>query len=232
MNTPLPQVMIAEITHLLTTDFDSRTLLESITERTRRSFTAAWCVLLLRATDATGIEIVCESVEEGFEPHRDLVHRNPVVLSALTGSVVMIDDFEIASPRWHAFAQAAVRSGLGACRVFPLRLAERPLGALAVFTADPWNSLPRDNAFGQSLADLAAIALSMSDVDGRSEAATVAAQHILSSRTAIEQAAGVIAELDQIDIDSAMKVLAARAQALGVTVAQYSERVVEDPEFR
>ncbi|WP_410055758.1 hypothetical protein [Rhodococcus sp. WS3] len=42
----------------------------------------------------------------------------------------MIDDFEIAGPRWHAFAQAAARSGLGACRVFPLRLTERPLGAL------------------------------------------------------------------------------------------------------
>ncbi|MDV8069603.1 hypothetical protein R4P64_24035 [Rhodococcus sp. IEGM 1366] len=31
MNTPLPQVMSRRITHLLTTDFDSRTLLESIT---------------------------------------------------------------------------------------------------------------------------------------------------------------------------------------------------------
>lgn len=160
------------------------------------------------------------------------MHRNPVVLSALTGAVVMIDDFEIAGPRWHAFAQAAARSGLGACRVFPLRLTERPLGALAVFTTDPWNSRPRDNAFGQSLADLAAIALSASDVDGRSEAATLAAQHILASRTAIEQAAGVIAELDQVDIDSANKALAVRSQTRGVTVAQYSEHVVEDLEFR
>ncbi|PBC42427.1 hypothetical protein CJ178_13250 [Rhodococcus sp. ACPA4] len=58
----------------------------------------------------------------------------------------------------------------------------------AVFTTDPWNSRPRDNAFGQSLADLASIALSMSDVDVRSGAATIAAQHILASRTTIEQA--------------------------------------------
>ncbi|WP_411742701.1 hypothetical protein [Rhodococcus sp. IEGM 1366] len=102
----------------------------------------------LRATDSTGVEIVCEAVEEGFEPHRALVHRNLVVLRVATGSVAMIDDFETASPRWHACAQAAARSGLGACRVFPLRLAERPLGALAVFTTDPWNSRSRDNAFG------------------------------------------------------------------------------------
>lgn len=40
------------------------------------------------------------------------------------------------------------------------------------------------------------------------------------------------AELDQIDIEFAMKVLAARAQALGLTVARYAEYVVEDPEFR
>ncbi|WP_371851301.1 GAF domain-containing protein [Rhodococcus globerulus] len=44
--------------------------------------------------------------------------------------MVLIDDFEIAGPRWHAFAQSAARSGLGACRVFPLRLTERLLGAL------------------------------------------------------------------------------------------------------
>ncbi|WP_172936451.1 GAF domain-containing protein [Rhodococcus sp. MS16] len=160
------------------------------------------------------------------------MHRNPVVLSALTGSVVLIDDFEIAGPRWHAFAQSAARSGVGACRVFPLRLVERPLGALAVFTTDPWNSHPRDNAFSQSLADLAAIALSMSDVDGRSEAETVAAQHVLASCATIEQACGVIAELDQVDIYSAMKALAARAQARGMTVARNAEHVVEDPEFR
>lgn len=102
----------------------------------------------------------------------------------------------------------------------------------AVFTTDPWNSRPRDNASGQSLADLAAIALSMSDVDVRSGAATIAAQHILASRTTIEQAGGVIAELNQVDIDSVNKALAVRSQARGVTVAQYSEHVVEDPEFR
>ena len=102
----------------------------------------------------------------------------------------------------------------------------------AVFTTDPWNSRPRDNAFGQSLADLAAIALSIPDVDERSEAAIIAAQHILASRNTIEQAGGVIAELDQVDIDSAMQALAARAQDRGVTVAQYSEHVVEDLGFR
>ncbi|TYQ07687.1 UNVERIFIED_ORG: hypothetical protein FNL38_10152 [Nocardia globerula] len=102
----------------------------------------------------------------------------------------------------------------------------------AVFTTDPWNSRPRDNASGQSLADLAAIALSMSDVNERSEAAIIAAQHILASRNTIEQDGGVIAELDQVDIDSANKALAVRSQARGVTVAQYSEHVVEDLEFR
>ncbi|ROZ49714.1 ANTAR domain-containing protein [Rhodococcus sp. WS3] len=101
----------------------------------------------------------------------------------------------------------------------------------AVFTTDPWNSRPRDNAFGQSLADLAAIALWMSDVNERSGAATIAAQHILASRTTIEQAGGVIAELNQVDIDSAMKTLAARAADQGMTVARYAAYVVEDPEL-
>ncbi|MGG7102308.1 hypothetical protein [Rhodococcus sp. 24CO] len=90
---------------------------------------------------------------------------------------------------------------------------------------------PGDNASAQSPADLAAIALSASDVDGRSEAATLAAQHILASSTVVEQAAGVIAELDQVDIGSAMKTLAVRAQARGMTVARYAEHVVEDLEF-
>ncbi|WP_172936452.1 hypothetical protein [Rhodococcus sp. MS16] len=50
--------MTAEIAHLLTADFDSRALLGSITERTRRTFKSAWRVLLLRATDSISVEIV------------------------------------------------------------------------------------------------------------------------------------------------------------------------------
>ncbi|WP_257013123.1 hypothetical protein [Rhodococcus sp. ACPA4] len=42
----------------------------------------------------------------------------------------------------------------------------------------------------------------------------------------------MIAELDQVDFDSAMQALAARAQDRGMTVAQYSEHVVEDLELR
>lgn len=232
MNTPLPQVAIAEITRLLTTDFDSHNLLETITDRTRRMLDAAWCVLLLRTADPAGVEIVCESTVEGFEPRRELVHRNPVVLSALTGSVVMIDDFEIASPRWAAFAKVAANSGIGACRVFPLLLADRPLGALAVFTADPWNSYPRGSAYGQSMADLAAIALSISGVDDRAEAATIAAQRILFSRTTIEQAAGMIAEFDQVSVAVAMSVLTVEAKAQGSTLADYAQQVVSNPRFR
>jgi hypothetical protein len=227
MNTSLPQVMIAEITHVLTTDFDSHNLLESITDRARQSFTAAWCALLVRATDPAGVEVVCESVAPGFSPRRDLVHSHPVALSASTGSVVMIEDFKIASPRWAPFADAAALSGLGGCRVFPLRLAGQPLGALAVFTADPWNSRPRGSAYGQSMADLAAIALSMSGIDDRAEAATIATQHILSSRAAIEQAAGMIAEFDNSSIAAAMRVLATQAKARGSTIAQYAEQVIE-----
>ncbi|MGG7105163.1 GAF and ANTAR domain-containing protein [Rhodococcus sp. 24CO] len=227
MDTSLPQVTIAEITHVLTTNYDSHNLLESITDRTRQSLTAAWCVLLVRATDPAGVEVVCESVAPGFSPHRDLVHSRPVALSASTGSVVMIDDFKIASHRWTRFADAAALSGLGACRIFPLRLAGQPLGALAVFTADPWNSRPRGSAYGQSMADLAAITLSMSGIDDRAEAATVAAQHILSSRAVIEQAAGMVAEYDNSSITAAMRVLAAQAKARGSTIAQYAEQVVE-----
>lgn len=232
MNTPLAQVAIAEITHLLTTDFDSQNLLSIITERTRRAFGATWCVLVLKSVDAPGIELVCESTDSSFEPPRDLVHRVPVALSALNGSVVMIDDFDIASPRWAAFAESATLHGLGGCRVFPLRLAQATLGSLAVFTVDPWTSRERSNSYGQSMADLAAIALSLRGIDNRTEAATVAAQQILLSRSTIELAAGMIAELDDIDIGSAMGTMAAAAKAQGMSLTQYARKMVEDPGFR
>lgn len=119
-------------THVLTTDVDSHTLLEPITDRVRRSLAAAWCVVLVRATDSTSLEILGESVAPDFQPDRDLVHRRPVTLSALTGAVIMIDDFEITTPRSASFTEAAALSDLGACRIFPLRLAGQPLGTLAV----------------------------------------------------------------------------------------------------
>ncbi|MDI9915062.1 hypothetical protein [Rhodococcus sp. IEGM 1379] len=128
----------------------------------------------------------------------------------------MIDDFDIASSPWTSFAESAALHGLGGFRAFPLKLALTPLGSLVVFTADLWNSRELSNAYGQSMAD----------------AAAVTTQHILLSRNMIELAVGMIAELDGLDIYAATEALSVAAKARGISLAQYAQKVVNEPGLR
>ena len=113
MNTPAIQLSIAEVTHLLTTDFDSLRVLETIVERSRQNLSgvcaSSWC--------ETGSKVISmcwwsRQMPSSF-PDRTLAISGPAALSAESGAVVMVDSFKDVGERWRKFGRSGLEHGLG-----------------------------------------------------------------------------------------------------------------------
>lgn len=232
MNTPAIQLSIAEVTHLLTTDFDSLRVLETIAERSRQNLGGVWCVIVVRNGEQGCLDALVESANAEFVPDRTLALAGPAALSAESGAVVMVDSFVDVGERWRNFGRSALERGLGGCRCFPMRVGRKSFGSLVVFTRDPWDSAERSNAYGQSMADLAALSLSTdSDRDRQSQVAA-AVKKLIAVRGYMEQAAGMIAELDGMSIELATARLEENARRRGISVGAYSSLVLANPDNR
>jgi two-component system NtrC family sensor kinase len=83
----------------------------------------------------------------------DLAH-SPMDQQAFAGQIVAIRDLQ-AEPNLQ-YPQAAEREGLRAVLVVPLRLGQRTMGALRVYTGRPYDFSVEEQAFLASIANLAA----------------------------------------------------------------------------
>ena len=232
MNTPAIQLSIAEVTHLLTTDFDSLRVLETIVERSRQNLSGVWCVLVVRNGEQGYLDVLVESANAEFVPDRTLAISGPAALSAESGAVVMVDSFKDVGDRWRKFGRTGLEQGLGGCRCFPMRLGRTSLGSLVVFTHDSWHSAERSNAYGQSMADLAALTLSTDSRQDRHSQVVTAVKKLIAVRGDVEQAVGMIAELDGISIELATARLAENARRRGISAGAYSSLVLANPDAR
>lgn len=232
MNTSAIQLSIAEVTHLLTTDFDSLRVLETIVERSRQDLSGVWCVLVVRNGEPDYLDVLVESADADFIPDRTLAIAGPAALSAESGAVVMIDNFADVGERWQKFGRSGLERGLGGCRCFPMRLGRKSFGTLVVFTRDSWDSATRSNAYGQSMADLAALTLSTDSRQDRHSHVAVAVKKLITVRGEVEQAVGMIAELEGLSIELATARLEENARRRGISAGAYSALVLANPDNR
>lgn len=226
MNSHTAQLGIAEVSQLLTTDFDTDHLFTVVVDRVRTNFAASWCALVLSTTSPPRLHVAAEAVAADFAPVSILAVSGPAQVSVENGAVGMIDNFQRPAPRWRSYAALASASGLGGCRSFPLRLGFRPVGALVVFTPNHWDNASRSNSFAQSMADLASVGLSMGRFAERAATAAANTRYWVESRITVEQASGVIAELEGVSVEQATKKLSEGAQRSGMGVDLYAAQVI------
>jgi hypothetical protein len=111
---------------------------------------------------------------------------------------------------------------------FPLRWRGTALGGLNVFrSAAPAD--PRSAEIGQTFADLATLAV-ISSMPISTEQAAARLHEALSARELVEQAKGVIAYIENIDMGAAYDVLLRRAEMSGDTLTRTATAVIEAQE--
>jgi GAF domain-containing protein len=195
---------LVELADTLVDDFDVVDLMVLLTERSVELLEASAAGLLLADVDGTlrvmaatseatvTVELFQAQNDEG--PCRDCYH---------SGAPVNVADLSSEAERWPRFSPVATRAGFRAAHALPLRLRGQVLGALNLFRTEPVPLSRSDLATGQALADVATISLLQSRALRDVQVVAEQLEEALNSRTAVEQAKGVIAARLGIGMDEA-----------------------------
>jgi transcriptional regulator with GAF, ATPase, and Fis domain len=124
-----------------------------------------------------------------------------------TGRLVISADLDERAQRWPQFSAQLDADGYGAVYALPLRLRTQTIGALNLFLRQGTELSPTDLELGQALSDVATIAIISHRAMRASEQLAEQLQLALSSRVAIEQAKGAVAERAQVDMATAFELL-------------------------
>lgn len=142
------------------------------------------------------------------------------------GDGVLIEDLTDNTQRWPDFAKEATACGYLSVQVLPVRRGGERIGSLSVLRRRTGRIAEPDAAVGQALADLAAIGIVSRRNALRSTVLTQQLQTALTSRTAIEQAKGMLAERGQITPDQAFDLLRRYARATNDRLADIAQSVI------
>ncbi len=225
------RLAIAELTDALTGSFDLPTVLDTVAHDARRGFQAASAVVILldgrHQTGDSGIQVVAEALRGPTEIDRGFLTAGPALVAAREGAVTMIADLADASDtRWPGYRRDAQRAGMRGMRAFPVTVLGVAVGALVVHTEDPWGRL-RTNDFGQTLANLTALAISIAPHNNQRRTDTSETiDTLLQGTVVIATATGLIAELFGTDAAEARLQLRRLARAHEVTVTAHAAALV------
>jgi hypothetical protein len=170
---------------------------------------------LLSATSHRVVELEMLQVQRLMGPCIDVLETN----EALSASGV-----DQLNARWHDVGRAITDAGFANVEAFPLRWRGVALGALNVFREAP-PSTPHGAGVGQAFADIATLTV-IHSLPVSADQASARVHEALSARELVEQAKGVIAYVDNVDMRTAYDTLIHRAAASGQTLTQAALGVI------
>jgi len=173
------------------------------------------CVMLLNV-NAAGIVLadkfgdlqVLASSNEASQHVELLQHRagaGPCVDAYRSGRVITLSDIKAEGDRYPAFQAAALSQGFQSVHAIPLRLRPTTIGALNLLRAEKGLLSVEEAQIGRALADFATISILHERTTREDALLNEQLQRALTSRVFIEQAKGVIAQRDNVDMDEAFK---------------------------
>lgn len=143
-----------------------------------------------------------------------------------TGEQVFAGDLSETRERWPVFSDEAMRVGFQAAFAIPLRLRHETIGALNLFHFSRGDVEGTTVRIAQGLADVATIAILQQRAVDRGVELSTQLQEALNSRLVIEQAKGVLAEREQLDMPAAFELLRGFARRTSQRLADVARRVV------
>jgi GAF domain-containing protein len=124
-----------------------------------------------------------------------------------------------AERRWPAFARAAADTGVLALRTVPMLVRDgHPIGVLTVYGAAPAAFDTSDRRFADQIAGLATVAVAGTMRSYDDSALSARLRQALVSRSAIDQATGIVMARHTCSPEKALTVLRATARSRGTTL--------------
>jgi transcriptional regulator with GAF, ATPase, and Fis domain len=130
------------------------------------------------------------------------------------------------SARWPTFAPHAKEVGFHSASALPMRLRSELVGALNLFSTSTKTLGTEDQQVAQALADIATIGILQERAVSDARVVTSQLEAALESRIVIEQAKGIVAERNQVGIDTAFTLLRGYARSHNRMLSQTAHEVI------
>jgi len=153
-------------------------------------------------------------------------NEGPCLDCVRTGIAVSIGNLDDEATRWPVFVPAAHLAGFRSVAAMPLRLRDQTIGGLSLFMDTPLLIPDSDRNLAQALADVATIGILQQRSLHRSHLLSEQLQNALTSRIAIEQAKGVLAERNGLSMEAAFDALRRHARDHNVKLTAVANDVV------
>jgi GAF domain-containing protein len=219
---------LVELADNLVSDFDVAELLLVLTDRCVDVLDVAAAGIML-ASPAGDLRVMASSSEEMrlLELFELQSQEGPCLDCYDTGEPVVNVDLGGDDLRWPQFAQRATAAGFRSVHALPMRLRGAVLGALNMFHLDTGQMRPADVAAAQALADVATIAILQHRAATEAKFLNEQLSEALNTRIVIEQAKGMIAQQQSVDMETALTALRDHARTHNLRLADLARDVTE-----
>jgi len=143
-----------------------------------------------------------------------------------SGQPVVNQDLATVNGRWPRFAGEALVAGFHSVHALPMRLRGTVIGALNLFHVGEDEMQAPDVEAAQALADVATIAILQHRATLEAQVFNQLLHNALNSRIVIEQAKGVVAEREHLNMEQAFSALRNHARNHNLRLADVAESVV------
>jgi GAF domain-containing protein len=218
---------LVELADTLVADFDVVELLTRLADRCVDVLDVGAAGLMLAGPDGE-LRVMASSSEamrvlELFELQSE---EGPCLDCYRSGKPVMSKNLTIANSRWPRFAAEALASGFRSVQALPMHLRGTVLGALNLFHVEPGEMQSADVEAAQALADVATIAILQHRATLEAQVVNQQLQNALNSRVVIEQAKGMVAERQNLDMENAFSALRNHARNHNLRLADVAQAVI------
>jgi GAF domain-containing protein len=218
---------LVELADTLVADFDVVDLLTLLTERCVEvlDIRAAGIMLLAPSGDFRLMTSSNETMRvlELFELQSQ---EGPCLDCYASGEPVMNQDLRTANERWPRFAPEALAAGFHTVHALPMRLRGTIIGALNLFHTEAGAMPQTDADAAQALADVATIAILQHRAATEAQILNEQLNYALNSRIVIEQAKGMVAEREGLDMEQSFNRLRSYARRNNLRLADVSRDVI------
>jgi GAF domain-containing protein len=216
-----------QLADTLVDDFDIIDLLTILVDRCLELVDADAAGILL--VDADGnLRVMAASSEQArlLELFQLQNEEGPCLEAYTSGQAVVTTELREAFEQWPRFVPYAVGARFESAYALPLRLRGTVIGALNLFRSTTGPMPDADVQLAQALADIASIAILQAKAVQDAQQRDDQLQHALDSRVVIEQAKGVLAERDHIDMDTAFKRIRTHARHTNTQLTTVAARII------
>jgi GAF domain-containing protein len=217
-----------DLADTLVADFDVIELLSRLTDS---------CVEVLNV-DAAGLMLISPEGElrvmaSSSEAMRILelfeiqAQEGPCLDCYRTGEPVINQDLAATQTRWPTFTNEALEAGFKSVHALPMRLRGTIIGALNLFNISPGKMAENDMVAAQAFADVATIAVLQHRAAIEARVIKDQLNFALNSRIIIEQAKGVIAERENLDMNASFSRLRTYARENNLRLIDVAQEIIE-----